>query len=101
MDDENIPVEKNLFESRPAYDLVEEVLIKTNAFIAEKLLAGLPEKALLRRQARPQQRRLDTFGERMNRLGYKMDISSSAALQTGLFHLEDAAVRMVITLSMA
>lgn len=92
-DDENVPNTENVFESRPAYELVEELLIKVNTLVAEKIAAAMPEKALLRRQSAPNQRRLATFGERINRLGYNLDISNSAALQSGLVKLEDADVR--------
>lgn len=94
-DDENVPNTENIFETRPAYELVEELLIKTNSLVAEKIAAALPEKALLRRQSPPTPRRLATFGDRINRLGYNIDISSSAALQPSLFSLEDSDVRKV------
>jgi protein SSD1 len=94
-DDENVPNTENIFESRPAYELVEELLIKANTLIAEKIGPAMPEKALLRRQSPPNQRRLATIGERINRLGYNLDISNSATLQIGLSILEDADVRKV------
>lgn len=94
-DDENVPNTENIFETRPAYEIVEELLIKTNSLIAEKIATALPEKALLRRQSPPSQRRLTTFGDRINRLGYKIDTSSGAALQSGLFGMEDPDVRKV------
>lgn len=92
-DDENVPVQENIFETRPAYEIVEEVLIKTNSLVAEKIATALPEKALLRRQSPPSARRLKTFDDRINRLGVKVDTSSSAALLSGLFGLEDVSVR--------
>ena len=54
---------------------------------------GLPEKALLRRQAAPNSRRLQTFVERMTALGYDIDPSSSGTLQNSLFKVEDAEIR--------
>lgn len=94
-DDENVPNEENIFESRPAYDLLEEILIKANTLVAEKLVSALPEKALLRRQSPPAPRRIKTFSDRINRLGVNVDISSSAALQNSLFNIEDPDVRKV------
>lgn len=93
LDDENVPVEQNIFDSSPSHEMIEELSHKTNAFIAEKIHAAMPEKALLRRQAAPNQRRLNLFAERMNNIGYEVDISSSAALQNSLFRIEDADVR--------
>jgi protein SSD1 len=93
LDDENVPVEQNIFDSSPAHEMIEELSHKTNAFIAEKIHAALPDKALLRRQASPNQRRLTLFAERMNNIGYEIDISSSSALQNSLFRIEDQDVR--------
>ncbi|KAF1356743.1 cell wall biogenesis protein phosphatase Ssd1 [Delphinella strobiligena] len=93
LDDENVPVEQNIFDSSPAHELIEEISHKTNTFVAQKIFAGLPEKALLRRQASPNPRRLQTFAERMSNIGYEVDPSSSGALQTSLFQVEDSEIR--------
>lgn len=93
LDDENVPVESNIFNSSPAHELIEELSNKTNAFVAQKIFAGLPEKALLRRQASPNPRRLQTFAERMTNIGYDIDISSSSALQHSLFKIQDPEIR--------
>lgn len=100
-DDENVPNTENIFETRPAYEIVEELLIKTNSLVAEKIVTALPEKALLRRQSPPTARRLATFGDRINRLSYEIDTSNSAALMSGLFALEDPDVRKVYIYSSA
>ncbi|KAG6002159.1 hypothetical protein E4U43_001157 [Claviceps pusilla] len=93
LDDENNPVQHNIFDSTPALEMVEELMHKANAHVAQRLVEGLPEKALLRRQASPNPRRLQTFVERMNALGFDVDASGSGALQNSLFKVEDADVR--------
>ena len=93
LDDENVPVEHNIFHSTPAHELIEELAHKANAFVATKLFAGMPEKALLRRQASPNPRRLATFADRMKRLGYPIDTSSSGSLQNSLAEIEDVEIR--------
>jgi len=93
LDDENIPVEHNIFDSSSATELVEELMHKTNSYIAQRLAEGLPEKALLRRQSPPNSRRLQTFVERMTALGYEIDPTSSGTLQNSLFKVEDAEIR--------
>lgn len=72
---------------------MEELLHKANAYVAQQLANGLPEKALLRRQGPPNARRLQTFVERMGALGYEMDITSSGTLQNSLFKVDDAEIR--------
>ncbi|KAK1760452.1 hypothetical protein QBC47DRAFT_419254 [Echria macrotheca] len=93
LDDENVPVKHNLFDSSPATELVEELMHKTNAAVAQRLAEGLPEKALLRRQSPPNSRRLQTFVERMTALGYEIDPTSSGTLQNSLFKVEDHDIR--------
>lgn len=93
LDDENIPIRKNIFDSTAATELVEELMHKTNAYVAQRLAESLPEKALLRRQAAPNPRRLRTFVDRMNALNYEIDSSSSGALQNSLFRVDDEDVR--------
>ncbi|KAI9691758.1 MAG: hypothetical protein M1822_007830 [Bathelium mastoideum] len=93
LDDENVPVEQNIFDSSPAHELIEELSHLTNSFVAKKIYAGLPEKALLRRQAAPNPRRLQTFAERMTAIGYEIDTESSGSLQNSLFQVKDTDIR--------
>ncbi|KAI9698863.1 MAG: hypothetical protein M1820_007370 [Bogoriella megaspora] len=93
LDDENVPVEQNIFDSSPAHELIEELSHLTNGFVARKIFAGLPEQALLRRQAAPNPRRLQTFAERMSAVGYDIDVESSGSLQNSLFKVQDSDLR--------
>ncbi|KAM7204142.1 cell wall biogenesis protein phosphatase [Rhypophila sp. PSN 637] len=93
LDDENIPLKHNLFDSSPSNELVEELMHKANTAVAQRLFKGLPEKALLRRQSPPNPRRLQTFVDRMTALGYEMDSTSSGTLQNSLFKVEDPEIR--------
>ncbi|PBP16116.1 RNB domain-containing protein [Diplocarpon rosae] len=94
LDDENVPVEQNIFNSTPSHELIEELMHKANAFVAEKIFKGLPEKALLRRQGPPNPRRLQTFVERMSKIGYEIDTTSSGTLQNSLFKVDDTQIRL-------
>ncbi|KAL9056888.1 MAG: hypothetical protein Q9162_002659 [Coniocarpon cinnabarinum] len=93
LDDENVPVEENIFNSSNAHELIEEVSHRANAIVAQKLLDTLGEKAWLRRQGAPNPRRLQTFAERMSINGFEVDTSSSGSLQTSLFKLDDGDLR--------
>ncbi|KAJ5717334.1 hypothetical protein N7488_002980 [Penicillium malachiteum] len=93
LDDENVPVEHNIFDSTPAHELVEEFSRQANYFVARKLASAMPEKAFLRRQPSPNPRRLTLFVERMNRLGFGMDASSSGTLQSTLCKVQDVDIR--------
>lgn len=93
LDDENVPVEHNIFDSTPSHELIEELMHKVNAFVAQTIYKGLPEKALLRRQGPPNPRRLQTFAARMEKIGYQIDTASSGTIQNSLFKVEDAVIR--------
>jgi len=93
LDDENVPVEQNIFDSTASHELIEELLHKANAYVAQKIAKGLPEKALLRRQGPPNPRRLQTFADRMTKIGYEIDTSSSGTLQNSLFKVDDTNIR--------
>lgn len=93
LDDENVPVEYNIFESTPAHELVEELSHQANFFVARKLVGAMPQKAFLRRQFSPNPRRLTLLVERMNRLGFEIDSSSSGSLQSSLCKVQDIDLR--------
>ncbi|RAK97009.1 mRNA-binding translational repressor SSD1 [Aspergillus ibericus CBS 121593] len=93
LDDENVPVEYNIFNSSPVRELVEELSYKANFLVARTLVTALPEKAFLRRQMSPNARRLHLFVERMNRLGYGLDLTSSGTLQSSLCQVQDDDLR--------
>ncbi|KAF4511092.1 hypothetical protein G6O67_002925 [Ophiocordyceps sinensis] len=93
LDDENSPVQDNIFNSTQALEMIEELMHKANAYVAQRLAEGLPEKALLRRLAAPNPRRLQTFVDRMTALGYEIDASGSGAMQNSLFKVDDTDIR--------
>lgn len=93
LDDENVPVERNIFNSSPAHELVEELSHKVNTYVARRIYEAFGERAWLRRQAPPNPRRLQTFAERMTNIGYDIDLTSSAKLQNSLFDVDDTNLR--------
>lgn len=93
LDDENIPVEQNIFNSSAAHEILEEICCKANFFVAQKIVAAMPDKAFLRREAPPNPRRLMTFADRMTRAGYDIDANSSGTLQNSLFKVGDDDLR--------
>ena len=93
LDDENVPVEQNIFNSSAAHEILEEISQKANAFVAQKLFAAMPDKAFLRRQSPPNPRRIVTFAERMTKAGQEIDANSSGTLQSSLFNVTDLDLR--------
>ena len=93
-------MEHNIFDSTPAHEIIEELSYKANTVVAEKIVKAFPEKAFLRRHAAPKAGRLQTFAERMTKIGYEIDTSNSGTLQNSLFKVEDANLRKVSTIAL-
>ena len=93
LDDENVPVEQNIFNTSAAHEIMEELTCKANFYVAQKIFAAMPDKAFLRRQQPPNPRRLLTFVDRMSKAGMEVDASSSGSLQNSLFQVEDVDLR--------
>ncbi|KAK9373899.1 uncharacterized protein V1513DRAFT_480069 [Lipomyces chichibuensis] len=90
LEDENVPVETNLFERRASSPVVDEIMIKVNSIVASILSQKLGERAFLRRHLAPNLHRLNAFLEKMRILGFDFDGSSSSKLQSSLFQIGDA-----------
>ncbi|KAK9234689.1 hypothetical protein V1525DRAFT_349735 [Lipomyces kononenkoae] len=89
LEDENVPVETNLFERRASSPMIDEIMIKVNSIVASVLSQKLGERAFLRRHVVPNPHRLNSFLEKMRILGFDFDGSSSSKLQSSLFQIGD------------
>ncbi|KAK9245282.1 hypothetical protein V1506DRAFT_538916 [Lipomyces tetrasporus] len=90
LEDENVPVETNLFERRASSPIMDEIMIKVNSIVASILSQKLGERAYLRRHQAPNPHRLNAFLDKMRILGFDFDGSSSSKLQSSLFQIGDA-----------
>lgn len=93
LEDENLPIQRNIFESTPAVELVEELVHQANSKVAQLLAKGLPSHAILRRQSMPNHHRAQKICDRLQALGYSIDYTNGAGLQNSLFKVADANVR--------
>ncbi|THV08492.1 RNB-domain-containing protein [Dendrothele bispora CBS 962.96] len=98
LDDEGMPVDCWQHEQTEANELIREFMILTNVSIAQHIAVHLPEQALLRRHDNPLERRLNTFLERAERLGYQMDISSAGALMRSFQKVDNPSARRLLEL---
>lgn len=98
LDDNGMPVDCGQYERTAADLLIEEFMLLSNTTVAQQIAAHLPEQALLRRHDNPIERRLNTFKERAERLGYKMDTTSASALMRSFDAVEDPTARRLLEL---
>ncbi|KAJ3814244.1 SSD1 protein [Lentinula aff. lateritia] len=98
LDDNGIPVDCWQRERNDANDLIQEYMLLTNLSVAQHVAVHLSEQALLRRHDNPLERRLNTFLERAERLGYKMDTSSPGALMRSFDSIRDPTARRLLEL---
>ncbi|KAK9370670.1 hypothetical protein V1509DRAFT_616462 [Lipomyces kononenkoae] len=89
LEDENVPVETNLFERRASSPMIDEIMIKVNSIVASVLSQKLGERAFLRRHIAPNPHRLNAFLDKMRILGFNFDGTSSSKLQSSLFQIGD------------
>ncbi|KDQ64555.1 hypothetical protein JAAARDRAFT_43562 [Jaapia argillacea MUCL 33604] len=96
LDDKGFPIDCSQYERYDAHRLIEEFMLLSNIAVARHIAVHLPEQALLRRHDPPIERRLKLFSDRAERLGYKMDTSSSGALMRSFDAIRDPTARRVL-----
>ncbi|KAL4241972.1 DIS3-like exonuclease 2 [Abortiporus biennis] len=96
LDESGLPIDCEPYNHSDANDLVEEFMLLTNISVAQQVAVHFPEQALLRRHDNPLERRMTAFAERAERLGYKIDISSVAAIMRSLDTVEDPLTRRIL-----
>jgi protein SSD1 len=87
----------NIFESTPAMQLIEELMLKANFAVAERIRSAWGgEGALLRRHDAPVERRLEGFLKRCQRLGIPMELGDDGrGLMRSLMAVSDSDIRTV------
>lgn len=93
VDDENVQVTNNIFEGSQIHQLFDELNVKVNTAIAQKLLAVLEGKALLRRHADPILTKIEQFIESVKNLNMEVDTTSSATIQKTILETADPVLR--------
>lgn len=98
LDDTGLPTDCGQYERTEANTLIEEFMLLTNISVAQQIAVHLPEQALLRRHDTPIERRLNSFNQRAERLGYTMDTSSAGALMKSFDAIENPTARRLLEL---
>ena len=90
----------NIFESTPAMQLIEELMLKANFAVAERIRSAWGgEGAFLRRHDTPLERRLEGFLKRCQRLGIAMDLGDDGrGLMRSLMSVSESDIRTVYSL---
>lgn len=93
VDDENVQVTNNIFEGSLIQQLFDELNVKVNTAIAQKLYAVLEGKALLRRHSDPILIKIEQFIESVKNLNMEIDTTSSATIQKSILETSDPVIR--------
>jgi exoribonuclease R len=90
LDADGNPVGATPHVQREANQTIEEFMLLANRSVAKFISEVYPDRALLRRHCRPDQRQLDALQEATVKMGINLDISSSGALHNSLVQLRGA-----------
>ncbi|ODQ68117.1 RNB-domain-containing protein [Nadsonia fulvescens var. elongata DSM 6958] len=93
VDDENVKVSTNIFKTSAIAQAINEINIKTNATVAQKLYAVLGSKAFLRRHQAPYLLKMEAFIQKMRSNNLETGSTSSIGLQNNLLYVDDLDVR--------
>ncbi|KAI8076809.1 uncharacterized protein BX664DRAFT_362733 [Halteromyces radiatus] len=96
--DHSIPSGVYIAQKPRASITVKEFLLLANQSVAQKISSHLPELALLRRQAKPLERKMVELGQYASRyLGVQLDTSSAHSLEKSIKAIEDDKVRKIVS----
>ncbi|KAG6902228.1 hypothetical protein C0995_002860 [Termitomyces sp. Mi166 len=98
LDDSGLPTDCGQYKRGDAHFLVEEFMLLSNISVAQQIAVNLPEQAMLRRHDTPIERRLTAFKERAERLGVKMDTSTSGAFMKSFDSITNPTARRLLEL---
>lgn len=96
LDDERVMLSLNIFDEMESFSTINEIFHKVNGAVADKILAGLGDKALLRRFAMPAPAKLEAYHEKISNLGVFVDTSTPAALENSLLNISNKETRQCI-----
>ncbi|KAI9594485.1 hypothetical protein BDF19DRAFT_466354 [Syncephalis fuscata] len=96
LDEFGDPIDCHAYERKESHFLIEEFMLLANMSVAKRIAITFPEQALLRRHAPPIARRMESFVELSEQLGYKMDGTSSSTLQNSLASIDSPEVAHVL-----
>lgn len=89
LDEDGLPCESMLYESKDSNMLVEEFMLLANTTVAEVISRAFPDCSLLRRHPEPNIRKLRELEAFCNKHGFDLDVSSAGALHHSLENLRE------------
>lgn len=96
LDEDGIPTDASAAQGKESNQLIEEFMLAANQAVSQRIAAGLPEVAMLRRHEGPLERRLEGFQRRAKQMGHDVDISSAGALFASFKKITDPQVRFAL-----
>ncbi|ORZ12672.1 hypothetical protein BCR42DRAFT_453377 [Absidia repens] len=96
--DHSIPSSVHISQKPKASATIKEFLLLANQSVAQKISRHLPELALLRRQAKPMERKVVELEHYVNQyLGVQLDVSSANAMEQSILAIQDDKVRKMVS----
>ncbi len=98
LDDEKLSssLSLNIFDFKKSEILIDEIFLKINSTIGQKLLATLGSKTFLRKHSIPTLNKIELFVSKCKKLGINIDVTNSSTLQNSIFKIKDLNIRKSI-----
>lgn len=100
LDDEKVNVDLNILDRSIGSIIINEISLKLDTSVAEKIYTKLGDLTFLRRQAQPIHTKMNSFKKKVQKFGYDMDISSADSLIQSILKIKDDDVRTGVEISL-
>ncbi|KAG7800024.1 hypothetical protein KL929_000940 [Ogataea haglerorum] len=96
LDDENVRLSLNIFDSYPSATVIDEIFHNVNAAVAQRIHAILGDRAFLRKYSIPTLTKFENYNRKAAHLGVSLDTTNAASFQNSLLRIEDPVKRSAI-----
>lgn len=93
LDDEKVSVDLNILDRSLGSVIVNEIKVKLDCSVAEKIYTKLGDLAFLRRQVQPVHTKMISFKKKVQKFGHDLDITSGDALIQSILQIQNDDVR--------
>ncbi|CDK28609.1 unnamed protein product [Kuraishia capsulata CBS 1993] len=96
LDDEKVKLSLNIFDPSPSTSLIDEIFHTVNVAVAQKIHAGLGDRAFLRRNAAPTLQKIASIQKKIDNLGVQLDTTMGSTVLNSILNIKNPVTRECI-----